>query len=308
LGASMQSASDGGTDTYAYAYITLSVLLLSLLIRARMDAKKHPEARWRPAVCAYLDPYILLQAIGVGVWIASLAFDEPARYILWGLGIGVQMCGPLIGLRHIWQDDHAHDRLFHFEHIRVRYGLLTIIVLGESILAISLGKLNFDATTMVTASLAFLIAVSIWWIYFDRSGRAALSGNIGVSFLWGYGHFVIFAGVAAVGVGAQLIIEAAAAGSGAGAGPAVIAGGLVAFLGAMTLINLSNVGFRITRIGRFTLPLRLLVAAALVAVAWFATPSPLAFAAIAGISMLLLNVVEATIARRLWSGRARTAG
>ena len=67
----------------------------------------------------------------------------------------------------------------------------------------------------------------------------------------------------------------------------------------MTLINLSNVGFRITATGRIALPLRLAVAVGVTAVAWLLTLSPLAFAAVAGISMLALNAIEATLVFRL---------
>jgi len=76
-------------------------------------------------------------------------------------------------------------------------------------LAVSTGKLTFDATTMVTASLAFLAAVSIWWTYFDGSSHEVPSGKMSVTFVWGYAHFAIFAGIAAVGVGAEPPIEAA---------------------------------------------------------------------------------------------------
>jgi low temperature requirement protein LtrA len=197
-------------------------------------------------------------------------------------------------------------------------------VLGESVLAVSIGvsEVGWDAPSMATASFAFLAAVSIWWTYFDRSGRDALSGNMSVAFIWGYGHFAIFAGIAALGVGTELLIEAAGpseavalaatepvAGSegAAGPGPAVFAGGLAAFLAGMTLINLSNLGFRVTPIARIGLSLRLGVALGVVAVAWLLTPSPLAFAAVAGIAMLALNAIEATIVARLRRQRAAAA-
>jgi hypothetical protein len=99
----------------------------------------------------------------------------------------------------------------------------------------------------------------------------------------------------------------AGAAAGPGAGPAVFAGGLVAFLAGMTLINLSNLGFRISPIAKIGLPLRFTVAVGIVAVAWLLTPSPLAFAAVAGISMLSLNAIEATLVTRLRRQQANAA-
>ncbi len=226
------------------------------------------------------------------------------------------MLGPVLAIRPFWDDEHTHDRMFHFDHIRERYGLLTIIVLGESVLAVSIGvsEAGWDASSMATASLAFLVAVSIWWMYFDRSGRSALSRSLGVAFIWGYGHFAIYAGIAAVGVGTELLIEASGPGGegvalaatepvaggkgGGGPGPAVFAGGLAAFIAGMTLINLANLGFRITRIGSLVLPMRAGVALGVATVAWLLEPSPLGFAAIAGLSMLGLNAIETAVVMR----------
>lgn len=316
LATSVEAAARGSAEAYALAYIALSTLLLGLMIRARRDAGRHPEDRWQRIISGYLSRYLTLQALGIALWVASFAFDDATRYVFWGLGLVAQMYGPMAGLRPYYDDEHTHDRMFHFDHIRERYGLLTIIVLGESVLAVSIGvsEVGWDASSMATASFAFLAAVSIWWTYFDRSGRDALSGSLNLAFIWGYGHFAIFAGIAAVGVGTELLIEASGPSevvalaaaepivggeAGSAPGPAVFAGGLVAFIAGMTLINLANLGFTVSRSGRAFIVLRIAVAVAVALVAWLASPSPLEFAAVAGGLMLLLNANETRMVMRL---------
>ena len=118
---------------------------------------------------------------------------------------------------------------WHPHHIAERYGLFTLIVLGESILA---------ATVAVQAALAsgealspllpiivggLLIAYSMWWMYFDRPVHDLLT-SLRKAIAWGYGHYFIFASAAAVGAGLAVSVDQAthhAKVSAAGAGFAV---------------------------------------------------------------------------------------
>ena len=54
-----------------------------------------------------------------------------------------------------------------------RFGLFTIIVLGEVILGVvtGLSAAGADALTIATGSLAMVIGFGFWWIYFDLVGR-----------------------------------------------------------------------------------------------------------------------------------------
>jgi low temperature requirement protein LtrA len=114
----------------------------------------------------------------------------------------------------VWAE-RAGPTTWHPQHIAERYGLLTLIVLGESILA---------ATTAVQAALAsgealsallplivggLLIAFSMWWIYFDRPVHDLLT-DLRTAIVWGYGHYVVFAAAAAVGAGLAVAVDQAA--------------------------------------------------------------------------------------------------
>jgi low temperature requirement protein LtrA len=105
---------------------------------------------------------------------------------------------------------------WHPHHIAERYGLLTLIVLGESVLAATLavqGALAGDHTTLsliAVASGALLILFAMWWIYFDEPAHDLLHDSA-AAFRWGYGHYLVFASAAAVGAGLSVIVDHAAA-------------------------------------------------------------------------------------------------
>jgi low temperature requirement protein LtrA len=96
----------------------------------------------------------------------------------------------------------GHNTTYHFEHIEERLGLLTIIVLGESILASvhAVEKVfehfSFDLLSLVIGSL--LLLFSMWWLYFDDKVEHEL-GKQKKAFIWGYGHYFIYASATAVG-------------------------------------------------------------------------------------------------------------
>jgi low temperature requirement protein LtrA len=104
---------------------------------------------------------------------------------------------------------------WHPYHIAERYGLLLIIVLGESVLAaftglqaaFAAGGLKWSLVTVAVAALVLLFA--LWWLYFLQPSGSGLAKNREQSFLWGYGHYGIFAAAAAVGAGLEVAVEGA---------------------------------------------------------------------------------------------------
>jgi len=100
------------------------------------------------------------------------------------------------------------------------------------------------------------VAACIWWLYFDHVGSSGIELGPRPAFYWGYGHFAVYAGIAAFGVGTQLAIEAAAgteeALALAGAAPAgggydlgarlVLAGGVALYLAGITFVDRVNEG------------------------------------------------------------------
>jgi low temperature requirement protein LtrA len=101
---------------------------------------------------------------------------------------------------------------WHPHHIAERYGLLTLIVFGESILsataavqaAVAAGE-RVSALVPIIAG-GMLIVYSMWWFYFDRPAHDLLT-SARRAFVWGYGHYFIYAAAAAVGAGLGVAVD-----------------------------------------------------------------------------------------------------
>ena len=110
---------------------------------------------------------------------------------------------------------------WHPRHIAERYGLFTLIVLGESVLAATVAiqsavDAGAGADVILIAAGGLLTVFSMWWLYFSKPVERIVEhardqfGNANrFSFLWGYGHYVVFAAAAAVGAGIAVAVDQA---------------------------------------------------------------------------------------------------
>ena len=95
---------------------------------------------------------------------------------------------------------------WHPHHVAERYGLFFIIVLGETILSVTIAlQVAFDkehppAELWLVVAGGVLITFSGWWLYFARDNSGILTDN-SIGYVWGFGHYVIFGTAAAVGAG-----------------------------------------------------------------------------------------------------------
>jgi low temperature requirement protein LtrA len=105
----------------------------------------------------------------------------------------------------VWAE-RAGTTPWHPHHIAERYGLFFIIVLGETILSVTLALQVAFAEEDPPVELWYVVAggvlvtFSAWWLYFARENADILTGN-DVGYTWGFGHYVIFGATAAVGAG-----------------------------------------------------------------------------------------------------------
>jgi low temperature requirement protein LtrA len=111
----------------------------------------------------------------------------------------------------VWAE-FASPTTWYADHIRERYGLFTIIVLGESILATSMaiqsvineGALNGKLISVILGGL--LIVYSMWWLYFYQPADYLMT-SLRHMFIWSYSHLLIFGATAAVGAGVAVVID-----------------------------------------------------------------------------------------------------
>jgi low temperature requirement protein LtrA len=118
--------------------------------------------------------------------------------------------------------ERASRTSWHPRHIAERYGLFTIIVLGESVAAATIAiqrALDSDVSLadMATAAAGGILTVfAMWWLYFAKDAARLLTSHLW-AFVWGYGHYFVFGSAAAVGAGLEINVEAATGESTVGA-------------------------------------------------------------------------------------------
>lgn len=187
----------GATSAFPLAYVGVRIVLLVLYARARRHV---PEAR------ALATTFLVAFGAAVAVWLVSLAAPRPWTYVLWGCALVLELGAPIVA----WQQ--IAEAPIHPRHIPERFGLLTLIVLGESVLAVVVGvsKVSWDAGSAGAAVAGFLTAAALWWIYFDFvSEDTVTAGGIVGGLVYTYVHFFVVAGLAALGAGVKLAILAA---------------------------------------------------------------------------------------------------
>ncbi|MER5773323.1 low temperature requirement protein A [Streptomyces sp. NPDC002039] len=140
-------------------------------------------------------------------WTALLLAPESARQWLFLVMVVAELAVPVIA-------EHGHQTPWHPHHIAERYGLFTIIVLGETIAASTVAVQSaIDehealGELLPIAAGGLLLVFAAWWIYFAVPVHEGLRTNRD-AIPWGYGHFVILASAAAIGAGIEVAIEQA---------------------------------------------------------------------------------------------------
>lgn len=289
MAALVSDAVHGHPEGFILAYAAVRSVLVGLFIRAW----RSPAGR-----TVFTQRYIAGNTLGVILWLASLAMPPAIAPALWVAAILVELAAPILAVRGITAGGSA-ARTFDAGHIRERYGLFTLIVLGESLLSVAAGTAGTEwRTPAVVAGVAgFVAAAAIWWLYFDRVGAAALQLGATAAFYWGYGHLIVYAGIAAAGAGTILAIEASVVADDHALDGARLAlgGGLAAFLIGIAFIRwATGQAFRdrilMARVG----------AAALVVVLAFLAPTlgTMWFTVALAVVLACLTVLEAVLAPR----------
>ena len=170
-------------------------------------------AQWLRAAAG--DPARRVTARRYAVGIAALQMAWVAMLLvphLWTAGGFVTLATLELAVP-VWAERRA-ETPWHPHHIAERYGLFTLIVLGESILAATVAVKSALASGEALSALApiivggLLIVYSMWWIYFDRPVHDLLA-SFRKAAVWGYGHFFVFAAAAAVGAGLAVSVDQA---------------------------------------------------------------------------------------------------
>ncbi len=137
-------------------------------------------------------------AAGAMVWVASLLLPEPAATILRGVALLGVISAPLSRQSRAIADRFPGDQ----EHLSERYGLLTIIVLGESFVKVLSSLYGKGASLPVLGQAGVLLVLTccLWWIYFDDVAGSRIRGRRFTPIIWLYAHLPLQMALTATGV------------------------------------------------------------------------------------------------------------
>jgi low temperature requirement protein LtrA len=185
-------------------------------------------------------------AIGVGLLAGASFADGALQGGLWVLALLLDMGEPFLFGAEGWKLVPGH--------FAERHGLIVIIALGESIVAIGVGaEFGVDAGVVVAAVLGIAVAAALWWLYFDvvalvaerRLSNAAegRERNEIARDSFSYLHFPMVAGIVLLALGLKKTLEHV--------GDPLELVPAVATLGGTALYLLAHVAFRWRNVHRF---------------------------------------------------------
>jgi low temperature requirement protein LtrA len=187
-------------------------------------------------------------AVGVLLLVAASFADDALQGALWALALLLDMGEPYLFGSEGWKLDPAH--------FAERHGLIVIIALGESIVAIGVGAegLEVDAGVVAAAVLGIAAAAALWWLYFDIvalvAQRRLTNATVGreqnevARDSYSYLHFPMVAGIVLLALGLKKTLEHV--------GDPLETVPAVAMLGGTALYLLAHVAFRWRNVHRFS--------------------------------------------------------
>lgn len=213
---------------YALSYAASRAVLIWMWLRGG-----YHEAVARPMTTRFAIGF----TFSLLCWAVSVFVPAPARFVLWGVGLVADLITPFTTFGF-----QGHLPKLTTSHLPERFGLFTIIVLGESIAGFVGGAAaggNDLTPEIVTISLLCLsLAFTLWWVYFDQLMDRAVKPGVWWRAAWSYAHLPLVVGLTALGAGAIRI--AASEGERLEAPAAwLCCGGMAAALAAVGAIELT---------------------------------------------------------------------
>jgi low temperature requirement protein LtrA len=253
LAGNIHNAFTQGWTGFVLSYIAIRSIVLLLYVRA---------ARHVPAAAANLKLYLTSYLPSTILWLLSITFP-PARYLLWAMAMAIELIVPIAGSKLL------AGTPVHPSHLPERFGLVTLIVLGESIVSVAAATAdtNWQLSSTIAAVGGFAIAACLWWLYFNFLETAVIIRGIGSVHVYNYGHLPILMGLTLVAVGTQrTILEVNESVLAAGSRWA-LCGGVALYLLSIGFIWISGCRRRVTGvfIGSVAVSIGLAVAGGLLA-------------------------------------------
>jgi len=191
-----------GPIVLAVCYLLVRVCHFGIfmIVAQEDDGLRAQLVRFAPSVVG--STIVLLIASQFSGWIQTS---------LWALALVVDYVGTALGGAAGW-------RLPAPDHFSERHGLITIVALGESIVAIGVGVAELPITwpIVIASALGLILVSAMWWAYFDVSallGEHALASASSESRpqlgrnAFSFDHFPLIVGIVAVALGLKKVLE-----------------------------------------------------------------------------------------------------
>ena len=186
-------------------YCIMRIALVAQWVRAAVE---NPDGRTTA----------IRYAVGVGIiqllWLSRLLLPTNAANQWWTVYLAFFVLVILEGFVPYWAE-RTGMTTWHPHHIAERYGLFTIILLGETIAVLALGDSKVVTAgdrvgPLIAVGISSLVLIfALWWLYFLQPSGDGLAQNRAGSFFWGYGHYFVFAGLASLGAGLEVVVTSA---------------------------------------------------------------------------------------------------
>jgi low temperature requirement protein LtrA len=195
----------------------------------------------RPGLARLCTIYGAIYAAQAVLWAGSIGAEPSLRLPLWALALALDIVTPFLVARE------THRAPPHPEHLPERFGLFTIILLGETaaaaVHALDHGS-ELHGDTLAVALLGAGLGFLYWVGYFQRArgnaerhvSDAAAGRNLR---LWAYGHIPLYLGIASLGAGTVYLAHDTAL---SGSAPWVFATGAALSMAGVTVVSLATYG------------------------------------------------------------------
>jgi low temperature requirement protein LtrA len=183
---------------FALSYAAARFLLVAEYLRA---------GRHIPVVRPLTYRYSIGFGAAASLWALSVLVPLPWRFGVWLAALAVDFLTPLTA-------GQLHVRFPpHLMHLPERFGLFTIIVIGEAVVSVvfGIGKSGLTPLSGTAGFMGLLIAFALWWGYFEGAKGAAVRALSASRHMWRYqqwlySHLPLLMGITATAVGVKHVI------------------------------------------------------------------------------------------------------
>ena len=192
----LQEAFGAGAAGFVIGFVGTRIVWQVLLVRSYMlEPETAPES----------NNIVWSNRVAIIVWLASLFVPQPFQTLMWVIALVIEFAAPYT--RGITKPVENKVRILNKFHLPERFGLFTILVMGESFIVVAV--VNNIADGIITpvngliATATFLMISGLWWLYFTHVERFAMGQRFRL-FSYIYTHLPILIGIMLIAVGTKV--------------------------------------------------------------------------------------------------------